>query len=1066
MSRFILALAMICIATASFSQEKNTPPLVNVIGLVTDSTNSPLSSVSVTIKGQNRGGTTTDQNGKFVIAVPASSVLTFSYTGFLSVDMAVDGRKELSVKLERNIVKAGDEVVVVGYGTQKKSATVGSVVSVDPRELKGPTSNLTTMLAGRIPGIISFQQSGEPGKDNASFFVRGVGSFGAGKVDPLILIDGIESDATGLARLQPDDIAGFSVLKDATSSAVYGARGANGVILVTTKRGSYNKKTTFTARTESSVSSNTRNFKLADNIDYMNLANEAILTRNPLDAAPYSQSKIDHTIAGDDPLLYPNNNWLKMMIKDYTVNNRYDVNAEGGTEKVSYYLSMTYNVDNGILKNVGNTAAGNTNIKLASYSLLSNTTINVTPTTKVLVSMRGQFDNSTGPIGGGAAIFNSVLQTNPVAFAPVYPASYIPYAKHPLFGNSIVPNTTTSLWYNPLAETVSGYEQDNASTLTAQLEVTQNLKFITKGLSTQLMAYITRYSTFTLNRNYNPFFYAPLGTDTKNPQLTLLNDPSGVIQISPSPTEYLSYSPGDKTLNSKTYVQESINYQRLFGDKHEINGMVIGILSDYQTANAADLQSSLPSRNLGVSGRLTYTYDNRFLLETNFGYNGSERFAANNRVGFFPSIGGAYIVSNENYFARLNKTITNLKFRVSYGLVGNDQIGNPSDRFFYLSNVNLNDASKGYSFGTYALGGGTAFYRPGVTTTRYENPDITWERSQQTNLGMDLQLFSKLNVTADVYLNKRSDILMQRSTLPSTLGLQATPSANTGKASSKGIDLAIDYTANLPDRMYLQVRSTFTYAASKLINDEEPVYPNGLQYLSHTGHSINQTFGLVAERLFLDDNEVANSPAQNFGSVVRAGDIKYRDLNKDGIISNLDQVPIGYPTVPEINYGFGFTLGYHDFDISAFFQGSARSSIFVNPDAINPFEQFTTGRYGLTAQSGLLDVIAKSHWSESNQNLYAFWPRLSKSQEWNDFQTSNWWMRNGGFIRMKNAELGYNFSKRLNKQLHFSSGRFYVNASNLFAISQFNLWDPEMGGNGLGYPVQRVFNIGLRLGLQ
>lgn len=1067
MSKLISTICCICLFTSfSLAQEQNdrSKP-INVIGTVTDTANAPLMSATVTIKGAAKGGTTTDQNGRFVITTLSNSILSISYTGFQPVDIPVNGRKELIIQLLPNVVQAGDEVIVVGYGTQKKSSTVGSVVSVSPTQLTGPTSNLTNMMAGRIPGIISYQQSGEPGKDNASFFVRGVGTFGAGKKDPLILIDGIESDATGLARLQPDNIAGFSVLKDATSAAVYGARGANGVILVTTKRGHYNKKIQIGVRVENSLSSNTRNFKLANNIDYMNMANEAVLTRNPLDATPYSQRKIDHTIAGDDPLLYPDNNWLNMMIKDYTLNNRFDIEAEGGTDKVLYYLSMTYNIDNGILRDIGGNAAGNTNIKLKSYSLLSNTTITVTPTTKVLVSMRGLFDRYTGPIGGGSAIFNSVLLTNPVDFAPLYPSSYLPTAKHPLYGNSIVPNTSNALWYNPFAEAVSGYQQNNASTLTAQVEINQNLNFLTNGLTARVMAYTTRYSSFSLNRSYNPFFYAPNVIDGKTRGLILLNSPSSAIPVNPSPTEYLSYNQGDKTLNLKTYVEGALNYNQFFGQQHNISGMLIGILSDYQTANAGDLQSSLPSRNLGLSGRFTYTYDNRYLLEANFGYNGSERFAQSHRMGFFPSIGFAWIVSNEQFFGHLSGIISNLKLRFSNGVVGNDAIGNPSDRFFYLSNVNLTDNNKGYLFGTYALGGGTAFFRPGVSTSRYENTDITWERSIQTNLGMDLQLFNKLNLTADVYLNKRNSILMQRSTLPSSLGLQATPSANTGKAKSRGVDLAIDYAANLPGKKYIQARGTFTYATSELVNNEEPVYPKDLQYLSHVGQSLNQWYGLVAERLFLDDNEVANSPTQNFGSVVRAGDIKYRDINGDGIISTLDMVPLGYPTVPEINYGFGFTFGIADFDISAFFQGSARSTIFINPDNINPFEQWNTGRYNLRAQSGLLDIIAKDHWTESNQDSYAFWPRMSRNQEWNNYQTSNWWMRNGGFLRLKTVELGFNLSQSLKKKWGLANGRIYVNASNLFAISQFTLWDPEMGGNGFGYPVQRVYNLGVRVGI-
>jgi TonB-linked SusC/RagA family outer membrane protein len=518
-------------------------------------------------------------------------------------------------------------------------------------------------------------------------------------------------------------------------------------------------------------------------------------------------------------------------------------------------------------------------------------------------------------------------------------------------------------------------------------------------------------------------------------------------------TEYLNYKEGSKLTNTTTYGELAVNYNRTFNKVHNLSGLLIGIRRNYLNGNAGDLQSSLPFRNEGVSGRFTYGYDNRYLLETNFGYNGSERFAQNNRFGFFPSIGVAWNVNNEKFFEPIARTITKLKFRATYGLVGNDQIGNASDRFFYLSNVSLNDGNYGAYFGE-----NYNFYRPGVSISRYANDAITWEKSQKLNIGMDLGLWDALNITIDAYHERRSNILMQRAYIPSTMGLTAPVSANVGIAEGKGVDVAMDYNKTF-GQAWLQMRGTFTYAASKLLVNEEPNYPANMSYLSRVGQSLGESYGLIAERLFVDDEDVKNSPKQNFGEV-RGGDIKYRDVNGDGQITALDMVNgIGYPTTPEIIYGFGFSFGYKNFDISTFFQGSARSSLFIDPAAISPFVQDGAN------QHGLLNVIANDHWSEDNRNLYAFWPRLGLTQSANNNQPSNWWMRNGAFLRMKSAEIGYNIKGNALKRLHISGFRLYANGSNLFLVSAFKLWDPEQGGNGLGYPIQKVFNLGLNIQL-
>ncbi|MBF4470530.1 TonB-dependent receptor [Flavobacterium sp. HJJ] len=1031
-----------------------------VTGQVIDEAGLPLPLASVLVKGTTNS-VLTDLDGKFTLNIDENDkVLVISFMGYETQEVLIQNKSVFEIKLKPTS-EGLKEVVVVGYGTQKKTSMVSAITSIPVGEIKGPSSNLTTMMAGRVSGMIAYQRSGEPGSDNSDFFVRGLGSFGAGKVNPLILIDGIESSSTDMARLQPDDIESFSVLKDASAASIYGARGANGVVLITTKSGKDGKlKVKF--RMEGKVSTNTQNFNFADNITYMKLANEAVLTRNSIGVLPYSQTKIDRTgQPGSNPYMYPNNNWIDQLIKDYTFNQGYNISASGGSEKAQYYVASTYNIDNGVLR-VDNLNNFNSNIKLRNYSFRSNVNMKLTPTTEAIVRLYGQFDDYTGPLGGndangnwvsgGGNIFNKAVWSNPVAFPAAYPRELLPYIEHPLFGGAVTGNGSTTLLTNPYAEMVKGYEEYKASTVQTQVELKQDLKDVIPGLKARAMGYVKSYSYYRVSRQYNPFYYsATINPDTQEISLGLLNS-GGEGSIGIPGTEYLNYSEGDKKVNSNLYLETAINYNAVFDKKHDVSGMLIGILQSNQSGNAGNLQASLPSRNLGLSGRFTYAYDNRYLTEINFGYNGSERFAENNRFGFFPSFAVGYLISNEKFFEPLRDVVNSLKLRASFGWVGNDQIGSSTDRFFYLSNVNLNDVNYGSSFGE--LNG---YYRPGASISRYANEKISWERSEQINFGVDLRVFNSVNIVVDAFKQTRSNILQARSNIGSTLGLSVIPSTNFGKAESKGLDMSIAYNKKFGNYWFTNLRGNCTYSTSKILKYDENYYPEELEYLYKKGNSITQNYGYIAERLFVDDQEAANSPKQ-FGTY-GGGDIKYRDVNGDGVITSLDQVPIGYPTTPEIIYGFGGTLGYRDFDFSVFFQGSARSSIFINPKNISPF--VTNGG----AQNGLLKVVAEDHWSEDNRNLYAFWPRLSDNFIENNNQSSTWWMRNGAFLRLKSIELGYNLPEKHAKKMHIAGLRLYANTTNPFVFSEFKLWDPEMGGNGLGYPIQATYNFGILLDL-
>lgn len=997
-------------------------------------TGEPLPGVSILIQNSTRG-VITDIDGTFEIRVVPSDKLVFSFLGMESQTIEVGDKTFIDVSMHP-MVSELDEVTVVAFGKQKKESVVSSITTVAPTELQVPSSNLTTAFAGRIAGLISYQRSGEPGQDNAQFFIRGITSFGTGKRDPLILIDGVEMTSEDLSRLTADDIASFSVMKDANATALYGARGANGVILVTTKEGREGEvKVQF--RAEGSFSSPTENIKFADPVTYMKLHNEAVRTRSPGVRLPYDEKKINYTERGIDPIRYPAVDWQDLLFDKNTFNQRYNLNISGGGKIARYYIAASYAIDNGIIK-VDKRQNFNNNIKLKKYSLRSNVNVNLTPTTEAIVRLNGVFDDYQGPLDGGTDLYHKAVSANPVYFLPYYePDEANIFTKHILFGNY-----GSGGYMNPYAEMLKGYRSDDRSSMYVQFELKQKLDFITEGLFARAMFNINRFAQLEVKRQYQPFFYtlAPQIGNSKDYQLIALNPDSG--------TDYLDYLPGEKKMENSMYFEGALQYNKSFAKKHALSGMLVFTLRELKNNTYNTLQLSLPHRNAGLAGRATYGYDDRYLLEANFGYNGSERFAKNERWGFFPSFGLGWIVTNEKFMAPYLNTFSKIKLKATYGLVGNDAIGPAKDRFFYLSNLNMSDDGRGISFGdTYS------YYRPGISISRYEDPYITWEVSRKANYGVELNLWNSLEIQADYFTEKRNNILQTRSDIPSTMGLQATPRANIGKASGRGIDISVDYSKIFNKDFWTVIRGNFTYATSEFLVYEEPDYASiGIPWRSHVSQKLSQRWGYIAERLFMDDEEVKNSPVQSFGEY-GAGDIKYKDINKDGCIDEKDLVPIGYPTTPEIIYGFGLSAGYRNFDFSCFFQGSGRSSFWIDPGATGPF----------IGERALLQVIADSHWSEANRDIYAFWPRLSDTEISNNNQTSTWWMRDGSFLRLKSLEIGYRFPDNISKLIHSKNARIYASGSNLFQIRKFKLWDPEQAGNPFNYPLQRVINIGLNI---
>jgi TonB-linked SusC/RagA family outer membrane protein len=1036
-SKFIISYLFFFISFISYSQNKI------ISGVVNDTYGNPIPGVNILQETQKNNGAVTDFDGNFTISIDDQSKLIFSYIGFVTKKIETKDKNNLEVILEEDLLGL-DAVTVVAYGTQKKASVIAAVTSINPEELRVPTSNLTSSIAGRVAGVISYQRSGEPGRDNAEFFIRGVSTFGYAR-SPLILIDGIETTSTDLARLQPDDIASFSIMKDATATALYGARGANGVILVTTKEGKEGV-VKINVRYEKAYSAPTKSLDIADPITYMTLHNEALATRNPLGGRIYSLEKI---LISQDPnrniMAYPTVNWFDELLEDYTLNSRFNFNVSGGGKVAKYYLAATVNTDNGNLK-IDPQNNFNNNINFKRISLRSNVNVNLTPTTEVALKFNGNFDDYIGPLDGGAAVYQKAMQTNPVLYPRFYePDAQFQNSTHILFGNY----GQYGDYLNPYADMIRGYKDESYNNFLATVEVKQDLGFIAEGLNARIMGNTSRYSFYNLERKYNPFYYTLGNYDFQSDQYTL-------IALNPNQgTEYLEYNEGNKVITNATYFEASLNYSTTIDDIHEISGMIIGISRELKYANAGDLQRSLPYRNLGISGRFTYAHDEKYFSEFNFGYNGSERFAKSERFGFFPSFGFGWYISNEDFMTSISDVVTKLKLKSTYGLVGNDQIGSAEDRFFYISQVNLNNGSMGAPFGNEFTN-----YINGVSIDRYANDQITWEKAKMLNLGIELGLFGKIDIQADYFTEYRSNILMDRAQVPASMGLQSPIRANVGEASSKGFEMSLDYKDNITNDFFVAVRANFSFATSKYEVFEELDYINaGLPWRSRIGLNLSQPFGYIAERLFIDEADIANSPIQTFGDYM-AGDIKYKDINNDGIIDINDEVPIGYPTTPEIIYGFGTSASYRNLDFSFFFQGSARSSFFVDAYNTSPFIDTSGSAIGNNA---LLSAWANDHWSENDRNLYASWPRLSDQLIDNNNRNSTWWLRDGAFLRLKSIEVGYSFTDKLAEKLGVSAGRVYVSGTNLLTFSKFKLWDIEMGGNGLGYPIQKGANLGLNI---
>lgn len=991
---------------------------VKVSGTVISATdNQPLIGAGVLIDGSS-SGTVTDIDGNFSITIPGDAKsVTFACLGYTSKTIAAKDvilMKLVSLSEENTML---ENAVVVGFGVQKKESVVGAVQAIKPDQLTYPSSNLTASFAGKIAGVISTQTSGEPGADGANFWIRGISTFGT-NTSPLIVMDGVEINQTMLNSIAPETIESFSVLKDATATALYGSRGANGVMIITTKNGKDTEKMNINLRVENGWSMPTSVQDIADGVTYMNCYNEAV------GMMYFSQDKIEGTKQRLDPYVYPDNDWYSILFKNATMNQNVNMNVTGGGKRVDYFLNATLFNENGILRSPEESRF-DTNINYRKYLFQSNVSAKITSTTKLSIRMNTQLHFRHGPVESVNTLFYSTMRANPVKFPVLWPAEAGDTFMR--FGNAESPNGGTND-VNPYALMCRGFGDRHYSYFTETVNLDQDLRFITEGLKFKAQASFYNYVYAATYKSIVPHYYKLVDSWFDPSAGKYMYETTG---IGAAPVDYYSISTGKDGYRENS-AQASIEYTRRFAGLHDVNALIVYHQKEklYNTPGATE-NEVLPYREQGLAGRVTYSFRNTYLLEANFGYNGSENFSKGRRFGFFPSIAVGYNISNEPFFANFTDVISLLKLRASYGQSGNDAL---PVRFPYITEIKTNQ-SMYWKVGPEFTG------LTGSTIATLGNDAATWEVSTKANIGLELGLFDDFTLILDVFHDDRSGIFMQRRSIPYSAGYSDTlPYGNIGSVLNRGVDASFEYNKVINKDFTLSARGSLTYAHNEITERDEPI--GTPSYQSEIGYPINSVVGLVAAGLFKDQEDIETSPVQTYQQCV-PGDIKYVDLNGDGRIDDNDETVIGMPTTPELVYGFGASANYKHFDASFFFQGQGRCSLLMSN--MHPFCDKGVSGFGMT------QWIADDHWSPSN--LDASYPRLSYDWNQNNVKTSTFWMRNGSFLRLKTVELGYTFKWF----------RFYATGSNLLTFTKFKYWDPGLGsGNGLSYPLQRTFNLGIQ----
>jgi TonB-linked SusC/RagA family outer membrane protein len=1038
MKKYILSVLCIVMYVISISAQKKT---VEVSGTIVDSEGVPLIGATVVIKEKPGLGVVSDMDGKYKIEVEPFQYLVFSYVGYETQEHLIkDEDMVLDITMHEAKTTILDEVTITGMGPQKKITTTGAITTVEVGTLKTPVSSITNALAGNVAGVMAMQRSGQPGDNVSEFWIRGISTFG-GSSSALVLVDGFERS---MDELNIEDIESFTVLKDASTTAIYGSRGANGVILVNTKRGSEGKLE-INAKGEYTWTTRTRTPKFVDGLTYASMANEARTTRNQ--KAVYTDQELMMINEQLDPDIYPNVDWMDLLLKNGAPTYRASMNMRGGGSKARYYLSGSF-LDEGGMYHVDKAMKEyDTNANYQRYNYRLNLDMNVTASTLIQVGIGGALEktNRSGAVNTDD-IWYSIFGYNPITMPVMYSNGYVP----------IMQGEDAESWerkYNPwVAATQTGYTEVWQNTINSNVTLDQKLDFITEGLK-----FIGRFGYDTYNYNHIQ--------RRKNPEMWRAErqrNSDGELVFNRIVPERLLSQGSSASGDRKEFLEAELIYGRNFGD-HNVASVLKYTQDNYvNTSNiGGDIMQGIARRHQGLAGSVSYGYMNRYLFNFNFGYNGSENFAKGHQFGFFPAYSIAWNVAEESFVKDNIDWLSMFKIRYSDGKVGTD---NTPTRFPYLATfgnytrwTGAGEQEVYYNWGDLNSG----FGYPGLTYTRVSSNNVTWEIARKHDLGFDLYLWGdKFGLTVDYFDEKREGIYMTRSYLPDMVGIQGeNPAANVGSVKTKGFDGNFKFDQRVGD-VGLQIRGNFTYSKNKITEADEMVsrYP----YLRRTGFRIDQAKGLIALGLFEDYEDIRNSPRQDFADSrdVMPGDIKYKDINGDGIINDDDIVPIGSTMRPNLIYGLGLSAMWKGFDFNMHFQGAGKSHFFIDGFTVYPFSE---GEWG----NILEDMANSNRWILGvNEDPNAEYPRLSYGWNSNNYRPSTYWLRDGSYLRLKTLEMGYTLPRIMTARLHMNNVRIHFIGQNLLTFSNFKLWDPEMGSsNGMKYPLGKTVTFGLTINM-
>ncbi|MDR1223633.1 MAG: TonB-dependent receptor [Tannerella sp.] len=983
-----------------------------VTGTVLDIEGNSVIGANVSIKG-TATGTATDIDGNYSIASKnASDVLVFSYLGFITQEIEVKDQRVINVVLRESSI-ALEDVVVVGYGTQKKVSVTGAL-STTPMEtiISVPTATFTNALGGHIPGLITRQESGEAGFDAAQIYIRGFSTWSGSKT-PLILVDGVERD---INLTNPQEVESFVILKDASATAVYGVRGANGVILINTKKGKKQKPKVM-LRTEWATLTGMRFPNYIEGWEFASLMNEA--SDNSGRLLPWTEDDIRLFRDGSDPYLHPNVNWTDEVYKKTTDQSFHNLSITGGDEIVRYYVNIGYTGQSGLYKE-DESLDYKTNSRLNRYTFRTNVDVNVYKDLVVDLGLGAIIQNRNYQGTAAGTIHHATKQISPISY-PV---------RNP---DGSVAGGPSYMIENPWALTTqSGYTNMYINTIQGTFGAKWDLSsLLTEGLSLSGKFAFDAYNFSEIFRRIAYGVKQYLGPDP-----VTMEDNYSVIREQGAMGSSVS-SNGNRSI----YMDLSLNYNRNFG-YHHVGGLLLFNRREYVNVQAASEVDNIPSRHQGMVGRISYDYASRYLFEFNAGYNGSENFPRGKRYGLFPAVSAGWVISGENFWNP--QVVSHLKIRGSYGQVGNDAIG--GRRFLYQTRVDKD--AWGYFWGTSHAGSGA-----GIQEAQIGVQNVTWETATKGNAGFDLDLFNgRASLQVDAFHEIRDNILISRETVPDYIGIITTPAGNLGKALNRGVDAMLEIKETTGSGFFYSFRSNFSFARNKILEDDkpEPLWA----YQATKGKPIDQVFGYEAIGFFRDEDDIAQSPRQMLMDIVQPGDIKYKDVNEDGVVDSYDRVAIGYSqTSPEIMYGFGGTVAWKGFDATVYFTGAAHRSTFLDGTGMWPYS-LEYPNYNIFRE------YYDNRWIPgAADNSNAKYPAVIAGKNPNNYQTSTLYMRDASFLRFQNAEIGYTIPKSISQKVKSDKIRVFINGTNLFVWDKIKIVDPEMTQTG-GYPKQRIINFG------